>query len=152
MATTTGTLIVYDSFKRDKSNGTMDLDNDTFIVGLSDSNYTPDRTTHETLSDITDEISGNGYGRQTLANVTLTEPVNGTWEFDADNPVFTATGGSIVARWWWLFDDTPTSPADPLCFYGLLDNAVADVTTTDGNTLTFNINASGFYRESGGET
>ena len=106
--------------------------------------------THETLSDITNELSGNGYARQTITGVAFTEPVAGTWRWDANNPVFTASGGSIVARTWWIFDDTPTSPADPLFCYGLLDNTPADVTTTDGNTLTVTLNASGIYEESGG--
>jgi len=147
MATTTGTINVYDSFIRDKSNGTMDLDGDTFIMGLSTSTYVPNKATHEALADITNEVSGSGYARQTLTSVTFTEPVAGTWQFDSANPVFTASGGSIVARFWWVFDDTPSSPLDPLCFYGLLDVTPADVTTTDGNTLTVTVHASGYYRE-----
>lgn len=150
MATTTGSINVYDSFKRDLQNGTIDVDNDTFICGLSTSTYTPAKSTHETLTDITNEVSGNGYSRQTLAGVALTEPVAGTWQFDSNDPVFTASGGSIVARYWWVFDDTPTSPVDPLCFYGELDDTPADVTTTDTNTLTLQVNANGFYRISGG--
>jgi hypothetical protein len=152
MATTTGTLIVYDSYKRDLQNGTIDVDTDTFIMGLSTSTYVPDRSAHETVANITNEVVGNGYARQTLTGVALTEPVAGTWRFDSNDAVFTAAGGSIVARYWWLFDDTPTAPADPLAFYGLLDNTPADVTTTDTNTLTVQVNASGYYELSGGET
>jgi len=150
MATTTGTINVYDSYKRDFQNGVIDVDTDVFIMGLSTSTYTPDAATHEILTSITNEVSGNGYARQTLTSVTLTEPVGGTWQFDSANPVFTASGGSIVARFWWIFDDTPTSPADPLFAYGLLDQTPADVTTTDGNTLTVTVNANGYYRLSGG--
>ena len=149
MATTTGTINVYDTFKRDMQNGTMDMDGDTFIMLLTTSTYTP-ADTHDVLADITNEVSGNGYARQTLTSVTLTEPSAGVWQFDSANPVFTASGGSIVARYWVVFDTTPSSPLDPLCFYGLLDDGVADVTTTDGNTLTVTVNASGFYRLSGG--
>lgn len=154
MATTTGTLIVYDSYKRELQNKNVDLNGtpDTFICGLSTSTYVPDRSAHEALADITNEVVGNGYARQTLTGVTLSEPVLGTWRFDANDPVFTASGGSIVARWWWLFNDTSTTPLDMLCFYGLLDNTPADVTTTDTNTLTLQINASGFTELSGGET
>ncbi len=152
MATTTGTIIVYDSYKRDFQNGTIDVDTDTFICGLSTSTYVPNRQTHETLASITNEVSGSGYARQTLTGVALTEPVAGTWQFDSNDPVFTASGGSIVARYWWIFDDTPTSPADPLFAYGLLDQTPADVTTTDGNTLTLQVNVNGHYRLAGGET
>jgi len=150
MATTTGTLNVYDSWKRDLQNGTVDVDGDSFICGLSTSVYVPNAATHEVLADITNEVTGNGYVRQTLAGVSLTEPVAGTWQFDSNDPVFTATGGSIVARFWWVFDDTPAAPLDPLFSYGLLDNTPADVTTTDTNTLTLQVNANGYYRLSGG--
>lgn len=150
MATTTGSINVVDSWKRDFQNGVADVDGDTFIMGLSSSAYTPNKNTHETVSDITNELVGNGYARQTLTSVTLTEPSNGTWRFDSANPVFTASGGSIVGHYWWIFDDTPTSPADPLLGYGFLDNTPGDVTTTDGNTLTVQVNASGYYEISGG--
>ena len=149
MATTTGSINVYDKFKRDMANGTIDIDGDTFIMGLSTSTYSP-ADTHEVLASITNEVSGNGYARQTLASVTWTEPAAGTWMFDCDNPVFTASGGSIVAHYWWIFDDTPTSPADPLFAYGFLDDSPADVTTTDGNTLTVTVHANGLFRLAGG--
>lgn len=144
MATTTGTLNVYDSYGRELHNKNVEIDNDVFIIGLSTSSYTPSKSTHEALADITDEVSGNGYARQTLTGVALTEPVAGTWRFDSNDPVFTASGGSIVARYWWMINDTATSPLDMLCFYGLLDDAPADVTTTNTNTLTIQVNSSGY--------
>lgn len=150
MATTTSEVKVYDSYKRDFQNGTIDVDTDVFIMGLSTTTYVPNYGTHETLTDITNEVTGNGYARQTLASVTLTEPVAGTWQFDSADAVFTASGGSIVARFYWIFDDTPTSPADPLFCSGNLDVTPADVTTTDSNTLTVQVNANGYYRLSGG--
>ena len=150
MATTTAELIVFDSYKRDLQNGTIDVDGDTFIMGLSTTTWVPVKATDEILTDVANEVVGNGYARQTLASVTLTEPVAGTWQFDSADAVFTATGGSIVARWYWIFDDTPTVPADPLFCYGNLDNTPADVTTTDTNTLTVQVHANGYYRLSGG--
>ena len=69
---------------------------DTFIVGLSTSAYTPDRSAHEALADITNELAGNGYARQTLANVALTEPTLGTWRFDCDDPVFYKLVGKLL--------------------------------------------------------
>jgi len=144
MATTTGTLNVYDSYGRELHNKNVDVDSDVFIVGLTTSSYVPNKATHEALADITNEVTGNGYARDTLVSATLTEPVAGTWRFDSEDAVFTASGGSIVARFWFLYNDSATSPLDMLCFYGLLDNAPADVTTTDTNTLTLQVNASGY--------
>ena len=144
MATTTGTLNVYDSYGSELHNKNVDVDSDVFIVGLTTSSYVPNKATHEALADITNEVTGNGYARDTLVSATLTEPVAGTWRFDSEDAVFTASGGSIVARFWFLYNDSATSPLDMLCFYGLLDNAPADVTTTDTNTLTLQVNASGY--------
>lgn len=147
MATTTGTIITYDSFKREVLNKNVKIEGspDTFIVGLSTSAYTPNQNTDEALADITNEVTGNGYARQTLANVVLSEPSAGTWRMDCDDPVFSPSGGTLTARWWWMFNDTATSPLDLLCFYGLLDDSVADVVTPDGETLTFQVNASGIF-------
>ncbi len=148
MATTTGTVIIYDSWKKYMAT-VANLATDTFKIGLTTSSYTPSQSAHETLSDITNEVSGNGYARQTLGSVTWNE-ASGTVTFDFTDPVFSASGGSITARYFFIYDDTPTSPADPLVCYGLLDDSPADVVTTDGNTLTFNVNASGLYTLSGG--
>lgn len=147
MATTTGTFNFYNTFREYKSDGTVDLDGDTFKVLLTTSAYTPDSEAHSVLTDITNEVSGNGYARQTLTSVTWNRSTN-TMTFDSADPVFTASGGSIVARYWVIYDDTPVSPADPLVAWGLIDNTPADVTVTDGNTLTLQVNASGWWTES----
>lgn len=141
MATTTGTINFYEIFSKNIGEA-ANLGSDTFILGLTTSSYTPNAGTHETLSDITNEVSGNGYSRATLGSVTWTES-GGTATFDFADPTFTASGGSIVARYYFIFNDTVTG--DPLVCYGLLDNTPADVTVTDGNTLTLNINASGLF-------
>lgn len=118
------------------------LGSDSFVMGLTTSSYTPSASGHSLLADITNEVSGSGYSRQTLGSVTSSQS-GGTYTFDFANPSWTASGGSIVARYWFIFDDTLAS--DPLVAYGLLDNTPGDVTTTDGNTLTFQVNASGLF-------
>jgi len=126
--------------------GRIDTDTDTFKMGLSSVSYVPSKTTHSLLSHITGELSGNGYARQTLTGAAVTpnaSPFAALQKLDFNNPVFSAVGGSLVARWWWIYDDTPSSPLDPLFCYGLLDATPADVTTLDGNVLTFDINALG---------
>jgi len=150
MATTTANLNVYDSWKRDVQNGYIDVDGDTWGCGLATVTYTPSQANHEVIADITNEVTGNGYARQALTTVTLTEPIAGTYQFDSDDPVFTATGGSIVARYYFVFDNTPAAPLDPLFCYGELDDTPADVTTTDTNTLTLQVHANGYYRLAGG--
>jgi len=140
MAVTTGTIQFYNSFK-ERMVEDMNLGSDTFIIGLVSSSYTFSAS-HSTLSDITNELSGNGYSRQTLGSVTSSQS-GGTYTFDFANPSWTAASGNIVARRYFIFNDTLSG--DPLVCSGLLNNADADVTTTDGNTLTFQVNASGLF-------
>lgn len=143
MATTTGTTNIFDSWAEYMVEGGNNS-SDTFICFLTTSSWTPSQSTHSLLSDVTNEVSGSGYSRQTLASVTSTRS-SAVVTFDAADPVFTASGGSIVARYWGVFNDTLGS--DPLVCYGLLDSTAGgtNVTTTTGNTMTINIHASGLY-------
>lgn len=141
MTNYTGTANIFNSWI-EYSNEGANLGSDSFVMGLTTSSWTPSQSSHSLLSDVTNELSGNGYSRQSLASVTSNRS-GAVLTFDFANPVFTASGGSLVARYWFIFDDT--LPSDPLVAYGLLDNTPADVTTTDGNTLTINVNASGLF-------
>ncbi|MCP4342121.1 MAG: hypothetical protein GY799_25365 [Desulfobulbaceae bacterium] len=144
MATYTATINTYDTFHHKIANGEIDLDTDEFLILLTTSTHTP-AATDDYLDDIDNEVTGNGYARETLASVTWTE-TGGVATFDFTDPTWTASGGSIVARNWHMVDNTPVGDgAKPLCFWGLLDDSVADVTITNGNTLEVNINASGLF-------
>lgn len=144
---TANALAFYDTFIEYVADGTIDLDTHTFKVALVASGYTPSASGHSTFSDITNELStAAGYtaGGQALSSVTWGQS-GGTATFDAADTVWTASGGSITARYAVIYDDTPSSPADPLVGYILLDNSPADVTATDGNTLTLQWNGSGIF-------
>lgn len=133
----------YNTAREYIGDGTIDLDDDTFKMGLVSSSYSFSAESHSTLSDITNELSGSGYARDTLS-VTWTRST-GTVTFDSDDGAFTASGGSITARRAFIYDDTPSSPADPLLCSSLLDNTPADVSVTAGNTLTVQIHSSGIF-------
>jgi len=135
-----GPLTLYQHVSESLANGTLDLDSDTLRVALFTSAYTPNAATHEAFSELTGEVpNGNGYtsGGATLANVTLSR-TGGTAKLDADDVVWTASGGSIVARYAVIYSQT----ADKVIGYFLLDDTPADVTVTDGNTLTIAWHAS----------
>jgi len=95
--------VLYNSFKRDIANGSIDLDTDTIKLLLVTSAYVPNIDTHTKRSDITNEVVGAGYtaGGVVLANKTVT--VNNTTDkgvFDADditipNATITARGGVL---------------------------------------------------------
>jgi len=138
--------VFYDSFPELLGGGTIDLDNDTFKMALYLSSSNADNTSDNVYSsDLTNEHSaGGGYaaGGETLTSVTWNN-VDGTVTFDCADVVWNASGGDITARYAVIYDDTP-SPK-PLVAYSLLDNTPADVTATDGNSLTIQIHESGIF-------
>lgn len=146
---------VYNKWKEYMSDGTVDMDADTFKMALFTSASNAATLTLDNFAALTNQVAGgNGYtaGGETLTTVTWNES-SGTVTFDADNVVWTASGGSITARFAVIYDDTVATPVvDALVAYCLMDNTPADVTATDGNTLTVQINASGIFTVSGGDT
>jgi len=140
MATYTGTTNIFNSWVEYMAEA-ANTASDTFKMLLTTSSWTPNQANHSVLTDVTNELSGNGYARYT--HTVTSNRSAAVLTFDLDNAVFTASGGSLVARYWCIFDDTVAN--DPLVAYGLIDNTPADVTTTDGNTLTVTINASGLF-------
>ena len=128
----------------------VDLDTSlTVNVSLHTSAYTPNQDTHAVFADVTNQLStANGYtsGGQALASMTWTRS-GAIATFDAADTIWTASGGSIVARFAVLrVVGTLDTLVDPLIAWVLLDDTPADVTTTSGNTLTLQWNASGIFR------
>lgn len=120
-------------------NGDFDIDTDVFKMALflSTSNIGSGSTTYAGLTN--EHANANGY---TTGGKTLTMALSGTTTVtvDCDDQTWTASGGSIVARFAVIYE----SAGKVLC-YCLLDSTPADVTATDGNTLTVQINASGVF-------
>jgi hypothetical protein len=143
---------MYSSAKEYIGDSTIDLDGHVFKLQLHTSTYTPNLNTHTVRADLTNELAtANGYtaGGATIGSITWVAS-SGTATFDSADVQWTATGGSITARHGVIYDDTPSSPLDPLLAYATLDATPADVTATDGNTFTVAMNASGIFTWSGG--
>lgn len=140
------TFTFFDEFKKYLGDGTIDLDTHTFKAVLT--NSAPNAGTNTVLADITQISSGNGYttGGVTLASVTWAETGagSGIWQFGCADFSWTASGGDIAqARYVVIYDDTPTSPADPLV--GYLDYNAAFI-VTNGNPFTADVGANGLFR------
>lgn len=121
-------------------NGTFDIDSDTWKMALflSTSNIGAASTTYAALTN--EHANANGYTTGGNAiTLTLTGTTTVTVDISAD-PVWTASGGSIIARFAVIYEVA----GDVLC-YALLDSTPADVTTTTGNTLTVAAHASGVF-------
>lgn len=111
--------------------GTFDIDSDTWkcALFLSTSNIGAASTTYAGLTN--EHASANGY---TTGGIAVTFTLAGTTSVTASfatNPVWTASGGSIVARFAVIYEVSGNVLA-----YCLLDSTPADVTATSGNTLT----------------
>lgn len=121
-------------------NGTFDIDSDTFKMALflSTSNIGAGSTTYAGLTN--EHANGNGY---TTGGIEVDLTLSGTTTVTVDiatDPTWTASGGSIVARFAVIYE----VGGDVLC-YCLLDNTPADVTVTAGNSLTVAASASGVF-------
>lgn len=123
-----------------------DLDNDTFMVALS--NTAPgSETTPPTgdgdgvLANVT-QIAYTNLSSRALTLATSSQTA-GTYKIDFNDLVLTSSGGSTGPfRYVYIYDDTPTSPADPLvCYF----DYGSSITLNDSETLTIEFNASGLY-------
>jgi hypothetical protein len=128
-----------DEGRTELSKGTW-LDGDTYkcALFLSTSNIGAASTTYAALTN--EHANNNGYATGGK-DVTLSRSGTTTVTFDSTDPAaWTASGGSIVARFAVIYE----VGGRVLC-YCLLDSTPANVTATDGNTLTITIHASGLF-------
>ena len=121
--------------------GTFDIDTNSFkqALFLSTSNLGSGSTTYAGVTN--EHANANGY---TTGGIAVTLTLGGTTTVTVDissDPVWTATGGSIVAR----FASIYKVASNVLCYCLLEATGPADVTATDGNTLTVQTNASGVF-------
>jgi hypothetical protein len=149
---------VYDLAKKYLADGTHDLDDTTnwkMALFLSTSNANTLSVGTSVYGDLTNEhANANGYttGGVAVASESWTNSA-GTITFTLANGLWTASGGSIVARFAVIYRNaTVNSIVKPLLCVCLLDTTPADVTVTTGNTLTVSINASGVFTLSGATT
>ena len=115
--------------------GTAGSGADTLKVYLS--NTAPNVATMTVKADLAEITTGSGYsGAVSTANVGTA--ASGTVTVVGTNVTITASGGSVGPfQYIALFNDTPTSPADPLISYWNYGSAL---TLNDGESLTIKFN------------
>lgn len=123
-----------------------DMDGDTFIVALSNtapgSESTPPTGDGDgVLANVT-QISYTNCSSRTLTQASSAQ-TSGTYAVDFNDLTLTASGGTVGAfRYVYIYDDTPTSPADPLiCYF----DYGSSITLADTETLDIQFNASGLF-------
>jgi hypothetical protein len=129
--------VKFNQFVEDLAEKVHNLGADTLKVALT--NTTPVNT-NTILADITQIANGNGYttgGTQTV--ISSSAQTSGTYKLVLADVVFTAAGGSMGPfQWSVLYNDTPTSPADPLILFWNYGSAITLLT---GETFTWDADA-----------
>lgn len=117
--------------------GTAGSGADTIKVILS--NTAPVVGTDAVRGDTTELTTSGGYtsGGSSTGNVGARS--GGTVTVTGTNVTFTASGGTIGPfRYVIIYNDTPTSPADPLIAYW---DYASSITLNDGETFTVKFNS-----------
>ena len=136
-----GAWVFTDAARTNLLDGTVPIASGTFKCALfiSTSNLTVASTT---FAGVTNEhgTTSTGY---TAGGISVDLTLAGTTTVTADiatDPVWTAQSNGITAKWAAIYE----VGADILCF-ALLDSGGANVSATNGNTLTVAAHASGVF-------
>ena len=116
---------LYSKGKEHLLNGDIDIDTATIKAILLSSSYTPNLTTHETISDVSAYRLNTD---KTLANVTKTLGV-----VDADDVTFSAVTAGATARYVALYKDSGTTSTSWLI--ALYDTITNFPVTTNGSDI-----------------
>lgn len=119
--------------------GTHDFTSNQFTVALTAAANAP-VATNSVLADLT-EISYTNLSSRNLT-ISTSSQTSGTYTQLFADLTLTASGGSVAPfRYVVVYDNTPTSPADPLvCWY----DYGSDLTLNDGESLLIDWTTSTF--------
>ena len=99
----------FNQFVEDQNNGVHDLANDQLVVALTN---TLPVATNSVLADLT-EIAYTNLSTRNISTISSTQ-TSGTYNLDVTDLTLTASGAVATFRYVVIYNDTPTSPANPL--------------------------------------
>lgn len=106
----------------------------TVEMSLHTNTWVPNRDTHDFMDDATNELAGNGYGRQTLGSKTITyDSASDEVRFDCADLTFSFSAGNTWRHGAVSVNTAGAASTDPL--YGLL-TWDSDQTVSTPYTLT----------------
>lgn len=136
------TFVKFQDFVEQLAKGVHQLHAAGHTLKVMLTNTAPNAATNTVKADLTEISSGNGY---TAGGVDIQNDLSesgGTVTATAVDVVITASGGSIGPfRYAVIYNDTPTSPADPLVSYYDYGSSIS---LADGESLTIDFGASFF--------
>lgn len=127
----------FQQFVEDLGKGVHNLDTGAIKVYLT--NTAPNAATHAVKVDLAEITNQNGYAAPVDIAAAYAES-GGTGTLTATDQTITASGGTVGPfRYVILYNDTPTSPADPLIGYW---DYGSSITLADGESFTVDFGAS----------
>lgn len=127
----------FNSFVEDLAEGVHNLQTGAITVALCAAANAP-VATNTVLANLTQISYTNCSSR--VVTVSSSAQTSGTYKLVLSDLTLTASGGSIAAfRYVVIYNDTPTSPADPLIAW--LDYG-SDVTIANGESLLIDFDGS----------
>lgn len=128
----------FNQFVQDLAEKVHNLSSDSASVYLA--NVAPDSALDAIKTDLAEIATGGGYGGPLDSQNTGAEAA-GVYTLTGTAVAITATAGGVATfRYVVLFNDTPTSPVDPLI--GWWDYGGSGVTLLEGETFTVKFNGS----------
>ncbi len=128
----------FNQFVEDLGEGVHNFSSHTLKVLLCN---TAPVSTNAVKADLTEISAGNGYSAGgTAIGSTAFSQTSGTAKLTGNDVVFTATGAVGPFRYAVIYNDTPTSPADPLV--GFADYG-SSISLANGETFTVDLDQSG---------
>jgi hypothetical protein len=133
-------FVKYQQFVEDLGNSVHDLVGTQHTLKVALTNTAPNVATHAVFADITEISAGNGYTAGGADTQNDGSESGGTLTVTGVDVVWTASGGTIGPfRYVVLYNDTPSSPADPLIGYW---DYGSSITLASGETFTADFGAS----------
>jgi len=133
-------FVKFEVFTEHLAEKVHNLDTDTLKVYLT--NTAPTVGTNAIKADLAEISTGNGYTAGGPDTQNATSRTGGVTSVTGVDATITASGGSIGPfRYAVLYNDTPTSPADPLIGYW---DYGSSITLADGEPLQLDFGSSLF--------
>lgn len=128
----------FNQFVEDLAHGVHNLGSDTLTVALCAAANAP-VATNTVLANLT-QIAYTNLSSRVITTNTSSE-TSGTYTLNLNDLTLSASGGAVATfRYVVVYNDTPTSPADPLiCWF----DYGSDLTLADGESLTIDFQADG---------
>ncbi len=133
------TYVKHQSFSEHLAEGVHNLQTGAITAFLTTNANAPSASLDAVLADVVEIAYTNLSAR--VFTVSTSAQSSGTYTWLLADLTLTASGAVATFRWAGIYNDTPTSPADPLiCHY----DYGSDVTLASGETFSYDFTTSTF--------